>query len=329
MLIATHDGSFHADETVACAILSYIYDNTSVIRTRDPEELEKADIIIDVSGKNDERHFDHHSKEFTLCRDNGIRYATAGLMWLKFGREYLKKIAKNIVKIDYSDDVIEAAFLRIDKEIMYMVDLNDNGQLNEFLKQRVNPQSQEAKDVFDSLNEFYQIDPSIPYIVAMQNLPSVTNQEQDKAFMQTVKMLKQILQNVAINALNTEHGIKEVLKLYDGGKILIMHTKLPWTQAVLSNFDLFKNCLLAVYPDRKRGWRVQSLPLSKSARFLNRCGAPVKWRGLDGNALDKVSGLNGTIFVHKAGFTGGALSFETNLEMAKLWMELGEYPTQS
>ena len=62
MLIATHDGTFHADETVACAVLSYVFDNTSVIRTRNPIELEKADIIIDVSGKNDNRHFDHHSK---------------------------------------------------------------------------------------------------------------------------------------------------------------------------------------------------------------------------------------------------------------------------
>ena len=147
--------------------------------------------------------------------------------------------------------------------------------------------------------------------------------------MQTVKMLKQILQNASINALNTEFGIKEVLKVYDGGKILIMHTRLPWTQAVLSHFDVFKNCVLAVYPDRKRGWRVQSLPLSKASRFANRCGAPLTWRGLDGQSLDKASGLNGTIFVHKAGFTGGALSFETNLEMAKLWLKLGEYPVEN
>ena len=46
MLIATHDGTFHADETVACAILSYIFDNTSVIRTRNPLELEKADLLL-------------------------------------------------------------------------------------------------------------------------------------------------------------------------------------------------------------------------------------------------------------------------------------------
>ena len=94
MLIATHDGSFHADETLACAIISYVHERCEVIRSRNPVELEKADIVIDVSGINDDKHFDHHSNNFNLKRDNGINYATAGLMWQKFGFEYLRKIAQ-------------------------------------------------------------------------------------------------------------------------------------------------------------------------------------------------------------------------------------------
>ena len=54
MIIATHDGTFHADETTACAILSYLFDNVSVIRSRDPDVLESGDIVIDVSNINDE-----------------------------------------------------------------------------------------------------------------------------------------------------------------------------------------------------------------------------------------------------------------------------------
>lgn len=41
MIIATHNGTFHADETTACAILTYLFENSSIIRSRDPEELEK------------------------------------------------------------------------------------------------------------------------------------------------------------------------------------------------------------------------------------------------------------------------------------------------
>ena len=328
MLIATHDGSFHADETVACAVISYVYERSQVIRSRDPLVLETADIIIDVSGINDEKHFDHHSNEFNLSRDNGINYATAGLMWLKFGDKYLRKIAQEHFTFEQrekiSDEIYRAAQERIDKEIMYGVDLNDNGQLNSYLNSQVQVANAGEQRVMDELNEFYRYSPDISYLVAMQNLPNVSGAEQDKNFMNTVKILKNLLINSAINALYTEIGIAEVMHVYDGGPILIMHEKLPWTQAVLSNFDTFKDCMLAVYPDRKRGWRVQSLPYSKAERFRNKLTAPKSWRGLDFEALDEVTGLNGTIFIHRAGFTGGAMDFDTNLAMARMWLEQGE-----
>lgn len=328
VLIATHDGSFHADETLACAIISYIYERSEVIRSRDPHVLETADIIIDVSGINDDKHFDHHSNAFNHSRDNGINYATAGLMWLKFGDEYLRKIAQEYFTLDQrneiSQKILDSAKERIDREIMYAVDLNDNGQLNSYLKEQVDITNEGEQRVMDELNEFYRYSPDIPYLVAMQNLPNVSGAEQDKNFMNTVKILKSLLINAAINALSTEIGIAKVLSVYNGGPILIMHEKLPWTQAVLANFDKFSNCMLAVYPDRKRGWRVQSLPYSLSERFRNKLTAPKAWRGLDFEALDEVTGLTGTIFVHRAGFTGGALDFDTNLKMAHLWLQEGE-----
>ena len=138
MIIATHDGTFHADETTACAILTYLFENHSIIRSRDEEELEKADIIIDVSQKNDDKHFDHHSKEFTLCRENGVKYATAGLMWKKFGIDYLKLVSKNELNFTPSKQVIEKAFLRIDTDFMTMIDLNDNGQLTSYVQSVAN-----------------------------------------------------------------------------------------------------------------------------------------------------------------------------------------------
>ena len=90
-----------------------------------------------------------------------------------------------------------------------------------------------------------------------------------------------------------------------------------------NNLDAFKECKIAVYPDRNGRWRVQSLPVSKANRFKNRCSAPVEWRGLNDVELDKVTGLSKTTFIHKSGFTGGAETYEVNLELAKLWLEKG------
>lgn len=323
MIIATHDGTFHADETMACAILTYLYENHTIIRSRDEEQLEKADIIIDVSLKNDDKHFDHHSKEFTLCRDNGVKYATAGLMWKKFGIEYLKLVAKKELNFTPNSQVIYNAFERIDSSVMVMIDLNDNGQLTSYVQTISSPQTDNEKQIVEKLNELYQASPDIPYIVAMMNLPNQTGSDQDKAFLNTVKMLKTILLNTAINALFTESGIAKVVAMYQGGPILIMHERLPWTQAVLSNLELFKDCKIAVYPDRNMRWRVQSLPVSKGARFKNRLSAPIAWRGLSDEELDKATGLKNMTFIHKSGFTGGAATYEDNLELANLWLKHG------
>ena len=108
------------------------------------------------------------------------------------------------------------------------------------------------------------------------------------------------------------------------GPMLIIHERLPWTQAVLNHPNEFKDCLIAVYPDRNMRWRVQSLPVSKAQRFKNRLSAPKEWRGLNDVELDKVTGLKNLTFIHKSGFTGGAQTYEDNLELAKLWLELGE-----
>ena len=324
MIIATHDGSFHADETTACAILTFLHENSTIIRSRDEIELEKADIVIDVSNKNDSKHFDHHSKDFTLCRDNGVKYATAGLMWKKFGKDYLKKVASTTsLKFTPSAKIIDMAFERIDREIMIPIDLNDNGQLTSYVHDLASPKTEGENEVLNRLSDFQSSTPDIPYLVAMMNLPSQIGQDQDKAFLQTVKILKTLLLSAAINAICTESGIAKVLDIYTGGQILIMHEKYPWTQAVLNYPDVFKDCLIAVYPDRNNRWRVQSLPLSKAQRFTNRLPAPATWRGLNDKELDAATGLCNMTFIHKSGFTGGAMTYEDNLELAKLWLEKG------
>ena len=325
MIIATHDGTFHADETIACAILTYIYENSQIIRSRSEEELEQADLIFDVSGKNDERHFDHHSPSFTACRPNGIRFATAGLMWHKFGREFLRKLAHDHA-LHADEEVVERTFWRIDREIMHMVDLQDNGQLDDYADSVAAGTTAGEQAVVERLKAFYQCDPSIPYIVATQNVHSGAHpEEQERAFHHTVTMLRQIMIGACATALSTENGISRVLACYTGGPLLIMDEHLPWTQAVIDNPEIFSACLLAVYPDRRRGWRIQSLPLSGAERFKNRLTAPQAWRGLDDHELDAQTGLKHTIFVHRSGFTGGAMEFEVTMEMARRWLAQGEY----
>ncbi|MBQ4489270.1 MAG: MYG1 family protein [Ruminobacter sp.] len=328
MLIATHNGSFHADEVTACVIFKLLDATTQIIRTRDPELLESADYVIDVSGKFDlQKHFDHHPAEFNLSRANGIRYATAGLIWEKFGRQLLELIRRCMPNPDeISDVVINKAWKTIDRNIMQYTDLTDNGQLDSYTRSLCGLDgTTEENQVYASLNRFYMHIPVIPYIVAMQNNPNGNDEEQYKNFMDTVESMKVLYKNIFINTLTNARDEEKVLQSYDGSEILRLNEKLPWFEAVLNNWNYFEKCRIAIYPDhKKKGYRIQSLPGSQSSRFKNRCGAPVAWRGRELDELNALVGITTATFVHKTGFTGGALSKEDIEIMARKWLDNAE-----
>ncbi|MEX2010580.1 MAG: MYG1 family protein, partial [Parcubacteria group bacterium] len=46
--IATHSGMYHADDVFAVATLLMVYPDAEVIRTRDMEKIQEAEIAVDV-----------------------------------------------------------------------------------------------------------------------------------------------------------------------------------------------------------------------------------------------------------------------------------------
>ena len=100
--LITHNGSFHTDDIFAAAALSLMLekkgDSFEIIRTHDPEAIEKGDYVFDVGGIYDEEknRFDHHQKSFKEKRENDILYSSFGLVWKKYGLEISgsEKIAK-------------------------------------------------------------------------------------------------------------------------------------------------------------------------------------------------------------------------------------------
>ena len=92
MKLVTHGGSFHTDDVFACATLQLYLEKQDIkyeiFRTKDKSIIEGGDIVFDVGGKYDgEKYFDHHQKETAGKRDNGILYASFGLIWKHYGPE--------------------------------------------------------------------------------------------------------------------------------------------------------------------------------------------------------------------------------------------------
>lgn len=67
--VGTHDGSFHADEVTACALLIMfdLVDENKIVRTRDPQKLAQCEYVCDVGGRYSKEHkrFDHHQVSYT------------------------------------------------------------------------------------------------------------------------------------------------------------------------------------------------------------------------------------------------------------------------
>ena len=324
MLVATHNGTFHADEVTASVIFTLLDPEARFIRTRDPAVMEQADYVIDVSGQFDlEKHFDHHPREFGVFRDNGIKYATAGLIWRKFGLPLLKKLAGEAGLGVLPEHIYEKAFKTIDRNVMEYTDLTDNGQLDSYTAGIAKAETPEETALYNRVNQFFMHTPVIPYLVAMQNIHDGTDEEQMERFTATVQALATLYRNIFIKTLSDTVKEEAVLNAYNGSEILWLDEKLPWFDAVMNNWDVFKNCKIAIYPDKK-GFRIQSLPGSLSSRFINRCNAPRAWRGKDGEALREISGIATVTFVHNSGFTGGAETREDIELMARKWIDGSE-----
>lgn len=66
-ILATHSGAFHADDVFACALMSMFHpEPVEIIRTRDRDTIEAADIVVDVGYCHEPTlmRFDHHQPDY-------------------------------------------------------------------------------------------------------------------------------------------------------------------------------------------------------------------------------------------------------------------------
>lgn len=167
MLIATHDGPFHADDVFGAALLMSVFPEADLIRTRDSSRLAHADIVFDVGRTQDvsSQRFDHHSL-VSEKRPNGIIYSSFGLLWREYGAQYC----------DSNRDI----WNYIDKFLVESIDANDNGQ------------------AFRGVNEFNITEPTIDAMVRTFNI--IPDGDFDAQFFKVVKKARSLLQQLKVYA---------------------------------------------------------------------------------------------------------------------------------
>ncbi len=279
MLVATHDGSFHADEVFAIAALGLLGEPVEVIRTRDREAVSGADLRVDVGFRDDARtgDFDHHQREFDAVRDNGVRFASFGLIWRAFG-----------TRVCEGDAEVAAA---VDASLVQAVDANDTGQqLTRSLIDGVRPMT--ANAIIGGFNARWD--------------ETLTGEQERARFDAAVALARGILERELASAASGQRAqqiVRTAVTAATDPRVVELPVNAPWKLVLVPEAP---DALFVIYPKRQ-GFGLEAVPRELGS-FENRRDLPAAWGGREGADLVAVTGVQDALFCHAKRFLAVARS---------------------
>lgn len=260
----THDGSFHADEVSALALLVVFknIDVKKVIRTRDLGVLKDCEYVCDVGGIYDPdiKRFDHHQVSY-----QGL-YSSAGM----------------VLKYLHDTEVLQSKeYHFFNNSLIKGVDAFDNGRVTSNL----------GYCSFSNIISNY-----LP--VEHQ----ATKEEMNQAFFDAVEFtighLKRLYERYQYN-LSCKGIVEEAMKKYTD--CLIFDKSIPWMESFFELNGQDHPALFIIMPSGEH-WKLRGIPPSYEEKIKVRQALPKKWEGLLDEELIKASGIEGAVFCHKGRF---------------------------
>lgn len=286
--VVTHNGLFHADEAFGIAFLSLLLGSEMrVVRTRNPAQIEQADVALDVGGvyDNAKLRYDHHQRDFTeVHEDTSVKLAACGLIWRHFGTCLITKLHPEL-----DVEQVQSLWQTVDETVCRPVDMQDNGQ-NTFKVEGAEAQAL-----------------TISMMVSSFNQQDIYSHAQDEAFLRVVEILKEYVLNflrAGANKLQLLKEAEEAVKAQLGSKVLVLDKFLPYREAVLKANAEGQDFCLVTYP-AKNQWNVQTIPFddSEANYYSQRVSFPKRVWGLTGpEAAKEQLGGCPLVFCHKTGF---------------------------
>ena len=294
--LVTHSGGFHADELLSSVILTRLYPEAALLRSRDADWITPGAgrIIYDVGRDYDPEAliFDHHQRPGPL-REDGQPFSSFGLIWQHYGHDYLRSF--DVPEADLVD--IHRSF---DQGFVLPVDLIDNGALEPSVAGPLAGMTlpvllETLKPVFDERGE----------------------DADDRAFMAALPVARAFVE-AAIKGKaakrRAEAMVMQAIEAAGNGRVLELPNGMPFRGAVeKAGAD---HLLFVVHP-RGEDWALTTIRKSGDS-FEARADLPEAWAGLTDAELEAASGVPGAKFCHNARFIAVAASREAVLRMADL-----------
>lgn len=315
--IATHSGSFHADDIFGVGVLMGVFPSHTLVRTRHNEKIEAADFAVDVGGLWDAAtgRFDHHQRSFKGARPArlvegaetaGVGYASAGLVWSEYGAAYVQALASsNGFELD-AQALTEIA-RSIDTSLVQYLDIVDTGQ------------GDVAPGIFGLSALIAQLNTNW---MEEQGLDAATKaQLQENRFREAVAITRKLLDRAIIkkvSQLRSMDIVRQAPRLLDGQVLHLQEGGMPWTRVVVNEMP---EVLFVIYPDSDGDqYQIKTVPVEPGS-FVARLDLPKSWAGLRDQELAAVTGVPDSVFCHMNLFIGGAKSLDGAIRLAELALQ--------
>ncbi|MCA2011179.1 MYG1 family protein [Cereibacter sphaeroides] len=294
--LVTHSGGFHADELLSSVILTRLFPEAELVRSRDAGWITPGPgkIIYDVGRAYDVAAgiFDHHQRPNPL-RPDGQPYSSFGLIWAEYGRAYLRAL-----EVPEAD--LDAIHASIDDSFVLPIDLMDNGAMEPSVAGPLSGLTlpvllETLKPAFDDRS------PDADDAAFLAALPVARAFVEASVRGKAAKARAELLVAQAITAAGE-------------GRILELPMGMPFRSGVeKAGAD---HLLFVIHP-RDRDWALTTIRKSGDS-FESRADLPEAWAGLTDAALETASGVPGAKFCHNARFIAVASTREAILRMAEL-----------
>ncbi len=286
--IATHSGTFHADDVFGVGVLMGVHPSHTLIRTRKNELIEAADFAVDVGGQWDAARgrFDHHQRGFDGARparwvdgasQPGVGYASAGLVWAAHGTDYVRALAQ--AQGHALDDAAVAEVVRsLDASLVQYLDIVDTGQGD------VAPGIFGLSALVSQLNTHWMDE---------QGLTQDTKAAlQETRFREAIAITRRFLDHAIvrkISQLRAKETVRNAPRLLDGRVLHLREGGMPWTHVVLEEMP---EVLLVIYPDSDGDqYQIKTVPIEPGS-FTAKMDLPEAWAGLREQEMAAVTGAS-------------------------------------
>jgi uncharacterized UPF0160 family protein len=313
MVIVTHGGKFHADDAWAVAVLNVLFPDAEIIRTRDPATIEAADFAIDVGGIWDPAsgRFDHHQKGFSVARQTGVPYASAGLVWREYGARCVGALSAAHTGYQLPEEKAQEIACAIDADIVQYLDLSDVGAAKSA------PGGYGLSAVISGFNPNWLDEERLGY-------GGASDEYRLSQFRRAMDFLTDILLNAVkyrVGALLAVAQVREAEVLEDGKVLFLKNSALPWSQVVRK--EMPKVLFVISHSIAEQRYMLHTVPVSAES-FQARADLPEAWAGLRDAELAAVTGVPDATFCHNGRFIAAVKSYEGARAMAALALKAAE-----